>query len=96
MRVRTVLASAASIAIGYVLGTRAGRARFEELKQRADKIIHDPEVRQKVSDLPDQLRENLPKAQAAVSDAIKAATEKVQAVASDRKQESPGNPENRI
>lgn len=83
MKFRTVLASAVGVGIGYVLGTRAGRARFDELKAQAQRIVTDPDVRQKVADLPNQVRENLPKAQAAVSDAIKTATEKVQSATSD-------------
>jgi hypothetical protein len=83
MKFRTVLATAVGVGVGYVLGTRAGRARFDELKAQAQRIVTDPEVRQKVADLPNQVRENLPKAQAAVSDAIKTATDKVQSATSD-------------
>jgi hypothetical protein len=79
MRFRTVLATAAGVGVGYVLGTRAGRARFEEIKAQAQRIVTDPDVRQKVADLPNQVRENLPKAQAAVSEAIP----KAQAVVND-------------
>lgn len=78
MKVRTVLATAFGVAVGYVLGTRAGRGKFEELKAQAQRIVTDPDVRQKVADLPHQVRENLPKAQSAVSDAVKVASEKVQ------------------
>ena len=79
MKVRTVLATAFGVGVGYVLGTRAGRGKFEELKAQAQRIVTDPDVRQKVADLPNQVRENLPKAQSAVSDAVKVASEKVQA-----------------
>jgi len=78
MKIRTVLATAAGMGIGYVLGARAGRGKFEELKAQAQRIVTDPDVRQKVADLPNTVRENLPKAQAAVSDAIKGAGDKVQ------------------
>ena len=81
MRIRTVLATAAGIGVGYVLGARAGRAKFDDLKAQAQRIVTDPDVRQKVADLPNQVRENLPKAQSVVSDAIKTATEKVQSAA---------------
>lgn len=83
MKIRTVLATAVGVGIGYVLGTRAGRARFEEIKTRAQQIVTDPEVRQKVFDIPDQVRENLPKAQSILSDAIKVAADKVHSVTSD-------------
>ena len=78
MKVRTVLATAFGVGVGYVLGARAGRDRFDELKAQAQRIVSDPDVRQKVADLPNQVRENLPKAQSAVSDAVKGATGKAQ------------------
>jgi hypothetical protein len=31
--------------VGYVLGTRAGRARYEQIKSGAQKIAGDPRVR---------------------------------------------------
>lgn len=80
MKIRTVLATAVGVGIGYVLGTRAGRGKFEELKAQAQRIATDPDVRQKVADLPHQVRENLPKAQSVVSDAVKVATDKVHSV----------------
>jgi len=83
MRFRTVLATAAGVGVGYVLGTRAGRARFEEIKAQASRIVTDPDVRQKVADLPNQVRENLPKAQAVVNDAIKVASDKIHSASND-------------
>jgi hypothetical protein len=83
MKFRTVLATAVGVGIGYVLGARAGRGKFEELKAQAQRIATDPGVRQKVADLPHQVRENLPKAQSVVSDAIRTASDKVQAKATD-------------
>lgn len=78
MKIRTVLAAAFGAGVGYVLGARAGRDKFDEMKSQAQRIVNDPDVRQKVADLPNQVRENLPKAQAKVSDTIKGATDKVQ------------------
>ena len=80
MRIRTVLTAAAGIGIGYVLGARAGRERFDQIRQQATHLVTDPEVRQKLADLPDQVRENLPRAQSVVSDAVKAAADKVKDV----------------
>ena len=51
MKVRTVLATAFGVGVGYVLGARAGRDRFDELKAQAQRIVSDPDVRQKVADL---------------------------------------------
>jgi len=38
-----ILVAAASAA-GYVLGTKAGRERYEVLRQKADELLHRPEV----------------------------------------------------
>ena len=32
------------VAIGYVLGTRAGRERYEQIKAGASKVAHSPKV----------------------------------------------------
>lgn len=34
------------LGVGYVLGTRAGRARFEQIKQAASGVMGRPEVQQ--------------------------------------------------
>lgn len=80
MKIRTSLAALAGAGVGYVLGARAGQERFEQIKAQAQRIVSDPEVRQKVADLPTQVKENLPKASGAVSDAVKSASDKVQGV----------------
>jgi cell division septation protein DedD len=65
-----MLASAFGVGVGYVLGAAAGRERFEQIKSQAQRIVNDPEVRQKVADLPNQVKENLPKAQSVVADQV--------------------------
>ncbi|WP_263119095.1 YtxH domain-containing protein [Cellulomonas sp. RIT-PI-Y] len=37
--------------LGYVLGTRAGRARYEQIKGWASSLWHDPRVQSRVDDL---------------------------------------------
>jgi hypothetical protein len=37
--------------VGYVLGTRAGRAQFEKIKGWASDAWHDPRVQSRVDDL---------------------------------------------
>ncbi|MBB3041902.1 hypothetical protein KM427_21100 [Nocardioides sp. LMS-CY] len=36
------------VAIGYVLGSRAGRERYEQIKSGASKVAHDPRVQDAV------------------------------------------------
>lgn len=38
-------------ALGYVFGTRAGRARYEQIKGWTSSLWHDPRVQSKVDDL---------------------------------------------
>ncbi|HYP44716.1 MAG TPA: hypothetical protein VEQ66_05920 [Propionibacteriaceae bacterium] len=83
MKFRTMLASAFGVGVGYVLGAAAGRERFEQIKSQAQRIVTDPEVRQKVADLPTQVKENLPKAQSVVSDKVQGAKGKTQDLNSD-------------
>ena len=35
-------------AAGYVLGARAGRGRYEQIKTQADTLWHDPRVQERV------------------------------------------------
>jgi hypothetical protein len=36
-------------AIGYVLGTRAGRGQYEQIKAQAQRVVNDPRVKSKVT-----------------------------------------------
>jgi hypothetical protein len=36
-------------AVGYVLGTRAGRGRYEQIKAQAERVMNDPRVKSKVT-----------------------------------------------
>lgn len=39
----------AGAALGFVLGSRAGRASYDDLKRQADSLWHDPRVQEKVA-----------------------------------------------
>jgi hypothetical protein len=58
MRVKLALIVGAGI--GYVLGTRAGRQRYEQIKRAAGKMWHDPRVQQQVHQAEDFAREKAP------------------------------------
>ncbi|HET6627794.1 MAG TPA: YtxH domain-containing protein [Nocardioidaceae bacterium] len=53
-------------AVGYVLGTRAGRERYEQIARQAQKLRNNPAVQQKVAE-----------AKHTAKDAASAATDKV-------------------
>lgn len=41
------------VAVGYVLGTRAGRERYEQIKRRAVELWNDPHVQRAADDVED-------------------------------------------
>lgn len=62
-------------ALGYVLGTRAGREQFEKLRSQAQKLWEDPRVQDKVSDVEHLVKEAGPEIKEKVSGAVRSATE---------------------
>ena len=73
----------AGAALGYVLGSRAGRERYEELKRRADTLLHDPRVQEKVSAAGQTVKEKAPEVKAKIADATAAAKQKVAGTPAD-------------
>ncbi|MDO5627911.1 MAG: YtxH domain-containing protein [Mobilicoccus sp.] len=70
----------AGAAVGYVLGARAGRDRYDEMKKQADALWHDPRVQEKVGQATEAVKENAPvvgeKLSQAAGEATTAAKEK--------------------
>ncbi|MEV0779470.1 YtxH domain-containing protein [Streptomyces sp. NPDC050433] len=60
----------AGLAVGYVLGTRAGRERYEQLKQSASRISQNPAVRNAAETAAMSGREYAGKAYHSVSDKV--------------------------
>jgi hypothetical protein len=60
----------AGLAIGYVLGTRAGRERYEQLKKSARRIAENPAVRNTAETAAQQGRSYAGKAFHTVSDKV--------------------------
>ncbi|MGA8211810.1 MAG: hypothetical protein WB798_16850 [Nocardioidaceae bacterium] len=50
----------AGLAAGYVLGTRDGRGRYQEIKARADRLRSDPRVRDRAAKAEDLVRRKAP------------------------------------
>ena len=61
------LTFAAGLVLGYVLGTRAGRERYEQLKKSARQVAQNPAVRNTAETAAQQGREMAGKALHAVS-----------------------------
>lgn len=73
----TLLTAAAA---GYVLGTRAGRERYEQIKKQATQAWQDPRVQQAASDAQDYVSEQVPVVKHAAQAAAGAAAEKANEV----------------
>jgi hypothetical protein len=59
------------LAIGYVLGARAGRGRYEEIKDRAGKLWNDPRVQKQRTQAEEYVKDKAPDVAAVVSDGAK-------------------------
>ncbi|MEV0633853.1 YtxH domain-containing protein [Streptomyces sp. NPDC050619] len=60
----------AGLALGYVLGTRAGRERYEQLKKSARQVSQNPAVRNTAESAAQQGRQFAGKAYHAVSEKV--------------------------
>jgi oxygen-dependent protoporphyrinogen oxidase len=60
-------------AAGYVLGTRAGRERYDQMKGQAQRLWENPKVQEKKSQAQDYAREKAPEVQHKVADAAASA-----------------------
>ncbi len=86
MKLKTLVVAAGAAAVGYVLGTKAGRAQFEQIKAKADDFAHDPRVRSGVSSLAGEVKKNADKLPDPVAGAVRAAADAVQSATTDEPQ----------
>ena len=63
--------------IGYVLGTKAGRERYEQIRATFDKVKDDPRVQEKTQQAADLAKEKAPVVKEKVAEATDKATTKV-------------------
>lgn len=61
----------AGLGLGYVLGTRAGREKYEQLKEQALKVWNDPRVQKQVDAVEDFVKDKAPEVADFVSDNAK-------------------------
>lgn len=67
----------AGLGLGYLLGTRAGREKYEELKAAALKVWNDPRVQKQVDAVEDFVKDKAPDVAEFVSDNAKNLVNKV-------------------
>ena|SRR5689334_20179813 len=63
--------------IGYVLGARAGRERYEQIKSAATKVRNNPQVQQTTQQAVDLAKDKAPVVKDKLTDAADAARHKV-------------------
>ena len=59
------------LGIGYVLGTRAGREKYDQMKATALKFWNDPRVQKRVDDAQDFVKDKAPEVAEFFSDGAK-------------------------
>jgi|SRR5688572_10231709 hypothetical protein len=67
----------AGLGLGYLLGTRAGREKYDELKTAALKVWNDPRVQKQVDAVEDFVKDKAPEVAEFVSDGAKSIVDKV-------------------
>lgn len=80
------------LGVGYVFGTRAGRARYNQIKTAALKVWNDPRVQEQVVAATEFVKENAPEVASAVSENVKKIAERVDAVRSVKTTAAPATP----
>jgi hypothetical protein len=74
---RGKLALVVGLATGYVLGTRDGRARYEQIKSQTTRVMQDPRVREKAAHAGDLAKSKAPLVKDKVADVASQASSKV-------------------
>lgn len=77
-------------AVGYVLGARAGRERYEQIAFQAQRLWTNPKVQQGVSDAQDLAREKAPVVGEKIVETAKHASETVASKVGSNGDESAG------
>lgn len=72
----------AGLGLGYVLGTRAGREKYEQLKTAAMKVWNDPRVQKQVDAAETFVKDKAPEVAEYVTDGAKTIVDKVSGKAS--------------
>jgi uncharacterized FlaG/YvyC family protein len=71
---------------GYVLGTRAGRERYEQIKTQSSKVWNNPKVQETVSDVQAQAKQAGADVSHKVGDKVSEAAGDVKAKVTDKDQ----------
>ncbi len=82
--------------IGYVLGTKAGRERYEQMRGTFNKVKDDPRVQEKAHQAADLAKEKAPVVQDKITKVADAATAKVKSTRGSSDPADQLNPESTV
>lgn len=74
--VKNKLVLLTGVAVGYVLGARAGREQYDKIREQAQSLWGDPRVQEQVSSAQATVKEQAPVAAEKVSSATKSVVDK--------------------
>jgi len=83
MKIKTVLIASISAGVGYLLGTRAGRARFDEIRSRTKEFVESPKVQETVSNLSETVKQNAQKLPDPVANVVSAVADRAKGSTSE-------------
>ncbi|HZA73648.1 MAG TPA: hypothetical protein VE476_12150 [Propionibacteriaceae bacterium] len=89
MKLKTVLVAATAAGIGYVLGTKAGRTRFEQIRGQAQEFINSPKVQDTVANLSDTVKQSAQKLPDPVAGVVNAVADSVKSSTASQQEEPP-------
>ncbi len=79
--------------VGYVLGTRDGRERYDQIRNAALKVRNDPRVQEKARQAADVAREQAPVIKVKVTEGAHAAADKVKSTTGSSASSTPSGPQ---
>jgi hypothetical protein len=82
--------------VGYVLGTKAGRERYEQIRGTFNKVKDDPRVQEKAHQAADLAKEKAPVVKDKLTEAADAATTKVKSATGSNDPADKLNPESTV
>ena len=89
MKIRTVLTAGIAAGIGYILGTAAGRARFEQIRGKATDFLGSPQVQDTVANLSDTVKQNASKLPGPVAGVVNTVADKAKGAAGGQETSDP-------
>lgn len=76
MKIKTVLVAGLAGGIGYVLGTKAGTSRYDEIRAKADQLAKSPQVQETVANIAEGVKKNAAKLPDPVADVVTSVADK--------------------